>query len=349
MTLRRSLAALLFLAVLAPAPALADISDADKATARELTIQGYDALKNKDWAGAAERFTRANQLFHAGNAPVPPTISVGLARANVAIGKLVSAQELYSKVVHEPLPPNASGAIATAYEDAQRELAALTPRVPGVVINVKGATEVRVTLDDTEVPSAALGVKRFADPGKHVVRALAVGFSPAEASVTLVEGKTETVTLELKPGPGGPAVLPPPGGASGPGAGTGTGTETGAGSGPPPDASAPLRRTVGFVGIGVGGVGLLVGAITGGLALSKHNQLTSRCPGGHCPPNSQGMNQSDINSYNLMGNLSTVGFVVGGALAATGIILVATAPSQAPRVGLVPVLGPGYAGVQGRF
>jgi hypothetical protein len=95
-----------------------------------------------------------------------------------------------------------------------------------------------------------------------------------------------------------------------------------------------------------------MGAITGGLALSKHSDLAAACQGGHCPPGSQGTNQPKIDSYNLMGNLSTAGFAVGGALAVTGIILVATAPNKpAPKQGrmITPVVGPSFAGMVGRF
>ncbi len=348
MRLRRSLAALLLASALIPATAHADISDADKATARELTIQGGDLLKARDFAGAADRFSRAEKLFVAAGSAVPPTIRVGLARAYAAVGKLVSAQELYSKVTHEPVPPSASPALLAAVDDAQRELAALGPRVPGVIINVKGTDTAKVTLDGAEVSAAAFGVKRPADPGQHVVRAGAVGFTPAEATVTLTEGKVETVTLELKPGPGGPppvTVGPQPGGPQ-PG-----GLQPGGGA-TPSDAdssSGPLRRTLGIVGIAVGGAGLVMGAVTGGLALSKHSSLLSNCPGGHCPSGSQSLYQSDVNSYNLMGTLSTAGFVGGGVLAAGGIILLATAPKPVQQASVTPVIGAGYLGAMGRF
>jgi hypothetical protein len=346
MNLRCSAAALLLLAALAPSAAFAQGSDADKGTARELTIQGYDALTAKDWATAADRFSRADKLYHA------PTITVGLARAHVALGKLVAAHEEYSRVTHEPVPPNASAAITAAIEDARRELAALTPRVPGVVINVKGPEGARVTLDEVEVPSAALGVKRPADPGKHVVRAVAVGCTPVEGAVNLVEGGVETLTLTLKPGPGGPSSLPPsseplpPGGALPPDEPSGSGT----------------RKTIGFVGIGLGGAGILVGAITGGLALSKHSSLENTCKDGHCPMSSQSTNQPLIDSYTTMGTISTAGFVAGGVLAVVGIILVATAPRSVQRsAGAIlgttpsrtatvsPFVGTGSAGVMGRF
>jgi hypothetical protein len=119
------------------------------------------------------------------------------------------------------------------------------------------------------------------------------------------------------------------------------------------DTSAPLRRTIGFVGIGVGGAGLIMGAVTGALALGDHSDLAKTCPGGHCPAGSQSTNQSKIDSYNLMGNLSTAGFVVGGVFAVTGIILVATAPSKpaASTQGrmILPVVGPDFTGIVGKF
>jgi hypothetical protein len=355
MPLRRSavLPLLLAASLLVPSVAFCAISDADKATARELTVQGYDALKAKDYVTAADRYTRAEKLFVAAGESVPPTISLGVARAHAALGKLVSAQEHYSKITHEVVPPNASPQFLEAVQDAQRELPTVAPRVPGVIINVTGTDTAKVTIDDVEVSSAALGVRRPADPGKHVVKALAVGFSPGEATVTLTEGKTETVTIELKPGPGGPPAPTPAGPAVGPGGTPAAGAPPSATPAAPVDSSAPLRRTIGFVGIGVGGAGLIMGAVTGALALGDHSDLAKTCPGGHCPVGSQSTNQPKIDSYNLMGNLSTAGFVVGGVLAVTGIILVATAPSKpaASTQGrmILPVVSPDFTGIVGKF
>jgi hypothetical protein len=68
---------------------------------------------------------------------------------------------------------------------------------------------------------------------------------------------------------------------------------------------------------------------------------------------SQSTNQSKIDSYNLMGNLSTAGLVVGGALAVTGIVLVATAPNKPPASAqgrmILPVVGPDFTGIVGKF
>src|SRR5258708_2399806 len=121
MNLRHLSAAALLLCCLAPSVgwAQANPSDSDVATARQLTLDGYAALQRRDFARAESRFARADAIFHA------PTISLGLARARVALGKLVGAQEAYSRVVHTTLPADASPVFTKAVEDARAELEAL--------------------------------------------------------------------------------------------------------------------------------------------------------------------------------------------------------------------------------
>jgi hypothetical protein len=352
MRVRRSLAILLFATAVAPSVARADVSDGDKATARQLTIDGYEALKKNDYAGAADRFKRADSLYHA------PTITLGLARAQAGLGKLVSAQELYSRVVHEPLPSNASTAVTKAVEDARHELEALSPRVPSVIINVKGTDAPKVTLDGIDVPSAALGVKRPVDPGKHVIKATAAGFAPGEATVSLLEGKTESITIELKPGQGTsappvvvalPVGTPPP---AKPAESTPALGDTSP-AGPAPDhveAKGSTQKTLGFVILGVGAAGLLVGGVTGGLALGKHGDIMKSCPEGHCPPDQKASIQPAIDSYNSMRTISTIGFIAGGALAATGVVLMLTAPkAKTTQAAITPIVGFGFVGANGTF
>ena len=327
---------LLLLPAVASAQSPAPVSEADRATARQLAADGKAALERKDYAAAADRFARADSIVHA------PTLLMGLARAQTGLGKWVAATGLYRRILREGVAPGSPPAFFDALADAQKELDALSPRLPNVIINVKGPAK-SVTVDGTAVPIAALGVKRPVDPGSHLIRVEGDGQVPVEVSVTLAEGKVETVTLELEPAPHAapvtpvveahprPPVAPPPPPPQ------------------PPSSSASLRRTLGFVGIGVGGAGLVMGAVTGGLALSKHSELSQNCRNSVCLPGEYGT----LDSYNLVSTLSTVGFVAGGVLAATGIVLVATAPKAAPattgKVWLSPVVGAGYAGVEGAF
>jgi hypothetical protein len=317
------------------------VSDADKATARALAQQGQDALERRDFAVAADRFKRAGELVHV------PTLELGLARAQVGLGKLVAAHEVYNRVVRETLPAGAPPAFTRAVADATRELASLEPRIPTVTIVVEGAPSAKVTLDGAPVPSAVLGVGRMVDPGAHTVRAEADGFKPADAAFTVAEHGNQQVTLRLERGPGGVAVaVPPPAtpaGAAPPPAGASSAPP----SPEPPASGASTRRLIGFVGIGVGGAGLVLGAVAGGLAVSKHASLQSVCTGGVCPLGQA----SNLDGYHLDSNLATAGLVAGGVLAAAGVVLVLTAPRSAATAsaGVAPVIGAGSIGARGWF
>ncbi len=268
------LATLLLSSTLTATAALAQNADADKAAARDLAIEGYKALQSKDYAAAVDRFTRADALYHA------PTVILGLARAHVGLGKLVSAQELYSRIAHESLPPNATTAIKKAVLDAEKELDALTLRIPGVVLDVKGTAAVKVTLDGIDVPATALGVKRPADPGEHVIRAVSPGFIAREMKVTLVEGKTETVDLQLEPEQPKPVVAvapaaPPPINRPVPPVAPPPILPLPAVVAPPvavpPRASEPASRTPSFVLFGLAGAGAVLGVAFAGVGFSAQS------------------------------------------------------------------------------
>lgn len=308
----------------APSIAYAQVGDADRAAARALAFEANAALESKDYAAAAERFARADTLVHA------PTLLLGLARADVGLGKLVAAHEAYARIGREGVPPKASPALARAVEDAKRELAALEPRMPYLLIEAKGAPELRVELDGIEVPSAALGLKRMVDPGPRIVSATAEGFNRAELKIEAVEGETRTASLALVPAPraavaavAAPKPAPPT----------------------PPPASSP-RRTIGFMTIGVGGAALIAGAVTGALALGRESELSSVCPNAQCPPTQQ----SAIDGYQTLRVVAMSTLIGGGVLAVAGTILVLTGrPAPRHEASIQPVIGPGYLGATGSF
>lgn len=321
MSVLRFGALLLLMLLSVTVPAAAESSAEDKATARELAAEGQAALDAKDFAKAADLFQRAESLFHA------PSLLLGVARANTGLGRYVRAREAYNKIIREGLPPDAPEAFVTAKRDAQSEIGAVEAKIGWVTIRVEGTDKAVVTVDDEPVPAAALGVKRAVDPGEHVVKASAEGFTPAEQRVSVQSAQEPVeVVLTLEPGEGG-------------GEGSGAaGAEGGSGS---------LLQTIGFVGIGVGAAGLVVGAITGGLAMGKHGSLEDACPEGQCPSSEQGT----LDSYHTLGTVSTVGFIAGGVLAAAGLVLVLVAPSDEaePAPTAAMQLGPTSAGLTIRF
>ncbi|WP_437683203.1 hypothetical protein [Sorangium sp. So ce131] len=324
MARRLGIASLLLALTCAPAAALAQVSDADRATARSLAIEGQEALDRKDFSAALDRFGRADAIIHA------PTLLLGVARAQVGMGRWIAAQESYNRILREGAPEGSPEPFFQAIDAAHKELDALAPRIPQVLITVRGSSAADVTIDGEPVPRAALGVKRPVDPGEHTIRVTAAGLAPAEVKLTLAEGASEAVVLELKP------VAPPPPAAPLP---------------PPPDrgpvAAGGGRTALAIAAFGLGGVGLATGAVSGVLAIKKHGDLSGRCPGGRCEPSLQG----DVDSYHAMSTVSTIGFAVGAVATGAGALLLLTAPRSPRRAGITitPVIGLGCAGAEGRF
>ncbi len=340
-----------FLALPFAAPETARAQSAeDINTARTLGHEGEDALDKKDYKTAEDRFARADKLFHA------PTLLLGLARAFAGEQKYVAAEEAYNRLLREN--NTSSPAFQKAIEDARREIQDVAPKIAGVVITVSAAgggdvPNPKVMLDDKAINAAALGVRRSVDPGDHVVRVSADGFKPGEAHFTATPGGTTNAPVALEkdtsapPATGaGTSGAPAEGGtpgATGPGnSGTGTGTGGAVDTGTPPKGN----RTLAYVAFGVGGALLATGAVTGILALGKHSDLNTACPGGTCTPDQQ----SNIDSYHTLGLISTIGFIGGAVVGGVGAYLFFTSSSRsAPKTGIQPYLGPGSIGAYGRF
>lgn len=332
------LALVLSTTTLGLAPCAFAQSSADKATARQLGIEGDDAIAKKDFKTAEDKFTRADALYHA------PTLSLGLARAQAANGKLVAAQENYNRIIREGAPPGSPQAFVQAVESAQKEVDAVSARIAHVTLTVTGTDGVdpAVTLDGQPVPVAALGVQRPVDPGAHVVKATAQGYKPGETSFTVGDAgqATATIALEKDPNAAVASVAPAP---------------VGGGTTEPPkepqeDKGRPYR-IAGYAALGVGAAGVVVGSVFGVMALSSHGSLSDDCQNGTCPSSKS----DDVSSYHTKGTVSTVGFIVGGVGLAAGAALILLAPKAHTEVQIgkstyiTPVFGPTNAGIVGRF
>jgi hypothetical protein len=338
---RRSLFGLAIAAsLLGLAPEAHAQSDADRATARALGQEGQQALDAKDYATAEDRFRRADKMVHA------PTLMLGLARALAAEGKYVEAQESYNRIIREGIPGGAPDVFKRALEDAKKEVEAVTPKVAAVTITVKAAgggdiPEPQVVLDEHPINSASLGVRRAIDPGPHVLRATAEGYKPGELKFTVPEGGSvdEPLTLDKDLNAGAVATAP---------ATSATTPSSAAATAAPPAAEGPTstQKMLPWIGFGVGAAGVVLGAVTGGLAIGKHNTLKNECPNtDSCAAH------DDISSYHMLGTLSSVGFIVGGVGVAAGVVLLLTEPKGAPATGITisPAVGLGSVGATGTF
>jgi hypothetical protein len=344
---KRTLAAALALTATLTATHVMAQSDADKATARELALEGDTAIKAKDYVTAADRFKRADSLYHA------PSLLVQYARAEVGLGKLVAAYEAYNRIVREGAPTGSSPIFVKAVEDAKKELAALEPRIPWLVLKLDGpgAADAKVTLDDGDFPSAAIGVRRAVDPGKHLIKAHAPGGPEAQRLLDVSEGGTATITLTVEAGKSTvetpvPAVTSPPVASATPKDRPGDGGDT------KPVKHSNTLKILGIASLGVGGAGIIAGAVGGILALSKSSDLADSCDASaRCPLRLR----DDVSSYQTYTKVANLGFTIGVLGVAAGTVLLILAPSApksdkarlAPSVS--PFIGVGNAGVQGRF
>jgi len=306
--------------------------------ARTLGIQGVQLADAGKCPEAIEKLQRAESLHHA------PTILGRLGECQVAVGEIVEGTENLNSVVREPLSATAPKVFHDAQDRAQKVLAQATPRIAHLIIRITPAdVKASVAVAGKPVPEALIGAERPTNPGTHEVTATAPGYKPTSATVTLTEGGHQDITLLLEKDPNAVAALPP----------TPVAPVTPAGVPPQtlPEAAPKKNNTAAYVLLGVGGAGLIVGSVTGGLALSK----ASDCPNKVCAT------QSDLDSAKSMATVSTIGFGVGIVGVAVGTVLLLTgnhseeaAPAaasthRARKLALQPWIGATSAGLMGAF
>jgi hypothetical protein len=307
------------------APALA-ADDASRAAARRMATAGVEAFQHDDYAVAADKLERAYKML-----PVP-SIGLWLARALAKQGRLVEASERYTEVGRLSVTSGDTAVQKSAQKDAATELDALSPRIPSVVVRVDGAkaSDVKLTLDGAELSSEVVGEQQPVDPGKHRIEGKANG-QVVGVDVSVAQSENKTLTLRFKPvsaaaaapvasAPSStPASAPPP-------EPTASNSAPSAPSDAHSDGGGSSRRIFGWSAIGLGAAGLVAGAVTGSLAISKKSKLddSGDCVGNVCLSSTK---QSELDSYATMRTVSSIGFIAGGVLAAAGVVLLVTAPS----------------------
>lgn len=304
---------------------------ANVSAARALGQEGVKLADANNCAEAIDKLARAEKLFHA------PTTLARLGECQVLGGKLVEGTENLNRVVREVLPAGAPTAYGQAQERARKVLADAKPKLAKLKIAVAApaTAQILVKVDGTEVPIANLNSNRPMDPGEHLVEASAPGFKPASAKVRLGEGAVDSValTLEIDPNASKPVAAPAPVPV----------TE------PRPVAEPAKSRVPAYAVLGVGAVGIGVGAIFGGLALGKKGDLDSACVDKVC-----GRSQQDtIDSGKTLATVSTVGFAVGIVGLGVGTYLLLTgAPKSSSTTAsrrLTPIVGTDRVGLAGSF
>jgi len=315
-------------------PAFADAQPSDDVTrsaARALGYSGVEAFQRGDFETASDRLEKAYTVLRV------PSLGLWSARALVKLGKLVEASGRYLEVTTLEASGGDVEVQQRSQAEAKVELDELASRIPSLVVQLEGAapSEVSVLLGGRPLATPLIGEQLSLNPGRHVVEARR-GEDLQTGEVTLEEGQRETLVLRFAP----PQVEPPPPVVVAPAPAPVV---------PPADSgrAGSAQRTAGYALLVGGGAAVVFGGVTGVLAYGKWGDLKDAgCDDGRCPDDGD-PSSGDIDSYNRLRTLSTLGFVAGGALAAGGAVLLFTAPSQ--KSGLSLRVGPGSAALTGKF
>jgi hypothetical protein len=273
-----------------------------QALARAKAQEGLKLYGADRWSEALASFREADTLFHA------PSLTLYVARCQRKLGRLVDARTTYVRILAEDLPTGAPPAFVSAHADAGKELELVRQRVPTLQVAVTGvpAGEAQVTVNGAPFAEE----KKDLDPGSYTVEARARGGAPVVRTVTLVEGSHETVAFDLRASADTPATT----------------------------QSAP-NHVPAYVSWGIGGAGLIVGAVFGGLALAQVSTLKSECQPVHIPCTSPN-GASDKSGADTKAWVSNGGFALALAGAVVGTVLFFTA-SPAKQSAFKNTLGPG--------
>jgi len=289
-----------------------------RTAARRHADKGLKAFKAKDYQASIDAFEAAEKLIHA------PPHWLYIARSYRNLGKLLKARTVYRDLVGEKLAARAPKVFRKALSTAGKELGELERSIPIIAVEISGpdiaATRVRLNGEPMEDVTAEV------DPGDYKIEAQADGYGSESETVTLEAGSgTTTISLTLA------ADIP---------------VEP-----EEQDEAIPIGP---IVVAGVGVAALVVGGVLGGLALGKADDLKEACPSNPCATT----NEKLADDANLFATVSTTMLVVGGvAVAAGGGWLIyhyvegdgASDNNEIDAVTVRPLLGPGFAGIEGSF
>lgn len=294
-------------------------SAGDLATARAALKEGLALREKGELAESAMRLTTAFDLV-----PTPVT-GFELGKAQMMAGKILQASELFKKVLRMPPSMEESDRSRVAREESARLAKELEPRIPSLRIRLKlpaGATaQVRIDEEDVTIPGAE--TLRAVDPGSHEIVAKAGDGPEQHVRVDVAESEVKDVELT-------PQWVPPKAPAPGKG------------------QVVVVRQTTSvltFIGFAGASAGLALTASAAYVFASQSSDLSDKCGEKYCPETLQRdvATRGAWGVVTVIGAASTIGFLAAGIIGATNPV------KEKVVVGVQPMIGPGGAGVQGRF
>ncbi|MBI5537288.1 MAG: tetratricopeptide repeat protein [Deltaproteobacteria bacterium] len=294
-------------------------SQQDIVAAQQALKEGIAAEKKSDWKAARDAFQRAVDKNDTADG------RLHLARAESHLGHLTEANDSYKLVLENKAAP------APTKAAAKKEQQSVAERIPKITVKVPPGFAGSVRIDKLELASSEWGQAIEVNPGTRTVIAEAEGFENFTKSLVLTDRANETVEIKMVASKK----------AADPNA---VKVDTNDGS---------TRKTLGYVSLGVGGAGLILGTAFGLASRSTRNELKAACTANVC-------SDSQRDTYDrgkMQADVATVGFIVAGVGVGVGVVLLLTAPSkketdkdkEPEKASLTPYVGPMSLGMYGRF
>ncbi len=216
------------------------------------------------------------------------------------------------------------------YKVALEQRNALAPLVPQLTLSLPSGAPAGTVVqrDGITLERPSLGIALPVNPGEHVVTTRAPGGPAHEVRFTIDKSASRTIELEVKlPVEEPPRARPmdrPPSQVVGPP------VKPIKGPAPSTEASGPSgRRVVTYVAGGLAVSGLVLGSVTGWMALDASSRAAEACdyesrPGAAiCSPEGKAAGERAKD----LGEVSTIGFSAGAVLAGAAVLLFLTEPS----------------------
>jgi hypothetical protein len=284
----------------ASAQALAQGANVELATAAEKRSATADYRAGMK-AFEEKKIETALELFRKSYATVAsPNSGLMIARSLVDLGHLSEGYQQLEQVT-ELANALARGnpKYKTTADAAQKELEELKPKVALLTVTVP----VAVAVNDVSVPAVQWGKPLALPPGTATVR-LRAGDQNREQRVTLSPGGEQSIALSL-PQPQAAAPVA---------------------AAPPPATANNTGRTLGYVALGVGAVGLGVSTAFLLLNQGKLDDIKDNCRGTECPAIAD-----DVDASRSGETLALVGLGVGLVGVGVGAYFILSSSAEPKR------------------
>ncbi len=286
----------------------------------------------------AKKFALALEQFKSSYDTVAsPNSLLYIARCQAEMGSLNESFKTFQRVIVEA--EARQDKYGQTRDSAKVEIEELANKISVLTVNVANAKDsTRLKVGGAIVAKEDWGKQLPRDPGPVDVVLETDGLPPVSQSLTLAKGERKTLDLAV---PEPKKEEPPP---------------------PPPpsdDSSGPSGLLIGSLVLGgIGVAGMVTFGVAGGLSLSTYGEVEDKCgsqPGGKCTAQAD-LDTIDEGEQQQM--IANIGLIVGGVGLAAGATLLIVdlagggSSSASADVGDVSVdlqVGPGYAGVRGRF